>query len=431
MSTLTALLCPEFSASSTASASDGSSKAAFARIASLNIRELANNAQDVHDMALSTNLDVLAIQESLYATAVDVPGYFWLAPPCPPQASRISSSRSAFRGVGFLIKDELRSLVKVCNVKGKSNIETFWIKICGKNDFLDTFVCSAYASGPHHPAAHCQAFFSALAEKCIFYQARGDVLLLGDFNSRIGSVSGDSESNANGPRFLEMLRIAFGADNSGNYECLLNSSGANRGLPTRVEGHHKSIIDFLVCAPSGQSRVTKVHVETKNQLHGANGCGSDHNLMLLDWKPWNIDNASTNPKRQTPPYRLCWDKDALGDPAVAALYSSILTPGPSTWHNALSDLLQSSPDFLASLNPGARQVLTDGMYASWSFRVRDALCYAVPVKAVGRRSKEWSDPDLQKLLDKRRAAHASLTAYCNTMQYNTLESFSADFAWQE
>jgi hypothetical protein len=244
-------------------------------------------------------------------------------------------------------------------------------------------------------------------------------------------VSGDSESNANGPRFLEILRIAFGADNSGSYECLLNSSGANRGLPTRVEGHHKSIIDFLVCAPSGQSRVTNVHVETKNQLHGANGCGSDHNLVLLDWKLWNSDNASTNPKRQTPSYRLCWDKDALGDPAVAALCSSILTPGLSTWHNALSDLLQSSPDFLASLNLGARQVLTDGMYASWSFLVHDALCHAVPVKAVGRRSKEWWDPDLQKLLDKRRAAHASLTAYCNTMQYNTLEPFSADSPWQE
>lgn len=44
-----------------------------------------------------------------------------------------------------------------------------------------------------------------LADECVSYQGKGDVLLLRDFNARIGSISGDSDRNANGGRFLELL----------------------------------------------------------------------------------------------------------------------------------------------------------------------------------------------------------------------------------
>jgi hypothetical protein len=161
------------------------------------------------------------------------------------------------------------------------------------------------------------------------------------------------------------------------------------------------------------------------------GAEATTNLLLLDWKLWNIPGGSISLMPQTPPYRLCWDKDALADPIVAAKYSSALSPNLFSWNNASFDLLNRAPHVLASLDTGSRQVLIDGMYASWSFLVHDALCNAVPVKAVGKRSKEWWNPDLQKLLDKRNAAHASLTAYCNTLQYDTNEPFLADFAWQE
>jgi hypothetical protein len=375
-------------------------------------------------------VDILAVQESLYATAVNVPGYFWLAPQRPEQFGTAIASRCSLRGIGFLISNKYRSLVKVCKKRaGHEFIESFWIKLCGKGDYLDTYVCSVYAPGPQHGAAHCQKFFAALADECVLYQGKGDVLLLGDFNARLGNISGDSDRNANGARFLEMLRVAFSDNPAGTYTSLLNCSPDCFGLPTRVEGGHRSVIDYIICPALSRSRVSKVHVETHEQKKRANGCGSDHNLLWVDWKLWNVSDDVT--EIQSHCYRLCWKKDALSDPAIAARYNYFLTPALSSWQTAFASLI-SKQDFLLTLSIRERQILIDGAYASWNFIVHDALCRSVPVKSVGQRSRDWWDPDLQVLIDRRTAAHASLTNYCrNLPSANEGELLSSDPVWQE
>lgn len=139
---------PDLLASSTPSACPSSS--AVACIASLNFCDkLANNEQDVLAMISSACVDILAVQESLYATALNVPGYFWLAPQRPEQSLTVIASRCAQRGIGFLVCSKYRSLVEVCKKRiGQESIESFWIKICGKDNFLDTYVCCVYAPGP-------------------------------------------------------------------------------------------------------------------------------------------------------------------------------------------------------------------------------------------------------------------------------------------
>jgi hypothetical protein len=117
----------------------------------------------------------------------------------------------------------------------------------------------------------------------------GDVMLIGDFNSRIGVLAHDSAGNGNCRRFLEFLRITFSDGVDGCFKSLLNRSGANLRKPTRFENGHASVIDYLISKPLCK-RIQEVHVECESQIKGANGCGSNRNLL---WVPWELKMPSS------------------------------------------------------------------------------------------------------------------------------------------
>jgi hypothetical protein len=83
------------------------------RFGTLNVRgKLGSNVQEVVNLLSNVKLDILCIQESLHAT-IEVPDYLWVTP--KRSSSLISvASRSPLRGVGFLVKKELRNLVTTC-----------------------------------------------------------------------------------------------------------------------------------------------------------------------------------------------------------------------------------------------------------------------------------------------------------------------------
>jgi hypothetical protein len=147
-----------------------------------------------------------------------------------------------------------------------------------------------------------------LTEQCVHYSALGDILLLGNFNARIGQISGDTAENGNCRPFLEFLGLAFldGVDSS--FESLLNCSGPNKGRPTRFENGHASILDYIITKPSCR-RAKMVHVECIAEDQGANGLGSDHNLLSIDWEQIISPAGASSPRALTQPYRLCWDKN--------------------------------------------------------------------------------------------------------------------------
>jgi hypothetical protein len=279
-------------------------------IGSLNIRgKLGGNVQDAASLIDSVGLDILGIQETLHAD-VDIPGFFWLAPARTPSAQSCSAtSRSPLRGIGFLVCDELHSPVSICRrpFESRATDEILWLKISGQGRQLDTFLCNAYAPGPHRGAAICQGFFNHLSEECIHYSAMGDVILIGDFNSRIGVLAYDSAENGNCRRFLEFLCITFSDGVDGCFKSLLNCSSANLGKPIRFDNGHASLIDYLIFKPLCK-RIQEVHVECESQIKGANGCGNDDNLLWICWELKMPVFAIV-----APVYRLSWNKDALLD----------------------------------------------------------------------------------------------------------------------
>jgi hypothetical protein len=83
------------------------------RFGTLNVRgKLGSNVHEVVNLFSNVKLDILCIQESLHAT-IEVLDYLWVAP--KRSSSLISAaSRSPLRGVGFLVKKELRNLLTTC-----------------------------------------------------------------------------------------------------------------------------------------------------------------------------------------------------------------------------------------------------------------------------------------------------------------------------
>jgi hypothetical protein len=307
-------------------------------------------------------------------------------------------------------------------------VETFWIRFAGSGSQLDTYICTVYAPGPQRGNESCQSFYALLTEQCVHYSAVGDILLLGDFNARIGQISGDTAENGNCRRFLEFLGLAFsdGADSS--FKSLLNCSGPNKGRPTRFENGHASVLDYIITNPSCR-RAKMVHVECIAQDQGANGLGSDHNLLWVDWKQKISPAGASSPRALTQPYRLCWDKNAFSDPGVVKRYQSLITPALCDWSATVSSFM--SAPFLQSLPESECQILLNGLYASWFFIVHTALCCSIPIKSVGPHSKSWWDPGLQVLLDQRSAAYSALVAYTKDFNQASLSPLPADPIWQD
>lgn len=186
----------------------------------------------------------------------------------------------SYQGIGLLIKKKLKGLLTVA----KRNIEheILWLKLAGTRSTPDTYICGLYCPHAGHNSTKRRAFYADLLESCSTFAAIGEVLILGDFNARIGTVSGDLATNENGPLLIEFLRAAFADGENEAYQCLLNSTYGHHGSPTFRARGQTSIVDFIITSRESLHRVHHVHVANDTQARGANGIGSDHNLLFVD-----------------------------------------------------------------------------------------------------------------------------------------------------
>jgi hypothetical protein len=97
------------------------------------------------------------------------------------------------------------------------------------------------------------------------YQSKGDTLLLGDFNARLGDITSDCKINENADLMKEFLTMALHDGAMGEFSSILNASKFSFASPTRVEGPNSSIIDYLLAASFTLPRIRNVQVESDDQ----------------------------------------------------------------------------------------------------------------------------------------------------------------------
>jgi hypothetical protein len=144
-----------------------------------------------------------------------------------------------------------------------------------------------------------------------------------------------------------------------------------------------------------------VHVENGTQARGANGIGSDHNLLYVDWKLQIDMPECSNTIRQT------WNIFELEDPANQKAFQATLRSNFAASHadcpHVLVILNSAHPD----INTMARQqAALDIYYYTYVESIQKSLASTIFVKMVGPKNRPYWDLELRELVKLRGAAYA-------------------------
>ena len=226
------------------------------------------------------DLDVVGIQESWEKDGTEVGSkveeYAWIGKKREGQKPK---SRGA-GGVGFLVKDYLCDIVEV--IDDTKFDESIWIRVPGERGKRDMFVGNIYMPPESKSrVSDIQRRFGEIAEDVQKYKKQGEVMLVGDFNARVGKASrpddiigqyGEGKKNTNGVemcKFLESNELKTLNDRSPRPEA--------QWTWTRIcnDKRERSVLDYIV-VEHGNRKEMEVNV-------GVEDVGTtDHSLIWTE-----------------------------------------------------------------------------------------------------------------------------------------------------
>ena len=180
------------------------------RVASWNFTGLCSDCKqkEVGELLEKHNLDVVAGQESWRKkTRIEVEGYNWFG----KRRSKQNSPRGE-AGVGFLVRECLANEVEFINsVKYE---ESVWMKVRSERGREALYIECVYMPTDSTSISVVDSCYEKLKEDVLSFREKRKVVLLGDFNARVGSsvqiydVIGmfwEDMCNASGNRLLSFL----------------------------------------------------------------------------------------------------------------------------------------------------------------------------------------------------------------------------------
>ena len=226
-----------------------------------------------------------------------------------------------------------------------------------------------------------------------------DTILCGDFNARMGKVTGDSRWNPRGSKlstFIEKNSLI-------NHNTLLQYA-----KPTRVvykENNNiteTSIVDYFI----SQSQLTNPSLNIRTDL---SVLGSDHKLMVLSFDWINHDVSDDTPPD---PLRRRWKLSRLAEMPVRTAY--IITMQKQFYSKNLNHLTRAFADFLAQThstpftnndtqaNADTIEFLCQQLYDSIYYALDTVL---TPAKLRPKTWKWFWNPKLQEYANLRQACY--------------------------
>ena len=283
------------------------------RLATWNFSGLCSDRKqkEIGELLAKHNLDVVAGQESWEKeeTRIDVEGYKWFGKPRIKQNSPRGDG-----GVGFLVRECLGNEVEfINNVKYE---ESVWMKIRSERGREALYIGCVYMPTDSTSISVMDSCYERLKEDVLSFREKGKVVLLGDFNARVGrsaqlddvvGMFGENTCNASGNRLLSFL----------NEVELMICNG--RKLVTEPEWtrirpslKQKSIIDYIITDAQLLEVSGNVHVD------GTDIGSSDHLLVWME-----LGRASKTSKNRKRVIRR-WRLDRFGDDEVKLSYQNAL-----------------------------------------------------------------------------------------------------------
>ena len=222
--------------------------------------------KEIGELLTKNGIDVVAGQESWERedTRIEVEGYKWFGKPSSNQNSRRGEG-----GVGFLVRECLVSEVEC--ITSVEYEESVWMKVRGGRGGSALYVGCVYMPTDSTSVAAVDAGYVRLKEDVLSFRQNRKVVLLGDFNARVGrsveldDVIGENTCNASGNRLVSFLNEVEMVVCNGR-KFLLEPEWTR----VRPSLKQKSIIDYIITDPQLMAVSGNVHVDNTDI-----GC-SDH-----------------------------------------------------------------------------------------------------------------------------------------------------------
>jgi len=247
----------------------------------VNVRGIRANVGQIRELvrAGSVTSTLLGVGEHMLRTRsvalCSIAGYGWDAH-CDLSGKRPSG------GVGVWSSSAAADAGSLEVLDGDSS-RRIWCRLLGvgAGKRRDTFVVFCYA-----PVAArgdgVDSFWDELAREVLEFQHRGDVVVMGDLNARVGTKSGDlaGSRNHNGERLQHFM--------AATQMVMINGTRKCEGRFTRVSGASHSVLDYVLVSSAAVDRVVCMKVESF-------AIGSDHRMITLRWSRRRVGHARTVP----------------------------------------------------------------------------------------------------------------------------------------
>ena len=357
------------------------------RIGTWNFQGLCNErkALEIGEVLSKNYIDIVGGQESweLDNSKIYVPGYKWFGKP----RKSIKGKRGE-GGVGFLVSELLIDDVTI--IKDVKCNETIWLRIKIRSG-VDLYIGCVYMPTQGNVKQVCNDRFNLLEEDICMFQSKGRVLVLGDFNARVGKgedvddvvgMFGENTCNSNGNLLIELLH---------NCNLMVCNCRTLQSDPqwTRVQSRlgHKSIIDYIITDKALMKASSDVFVDRTDIG------SSDHYLVWFE-----LGRSFGRNRKKAKRILYKWRVDRLQDKTTRSEYQAELGIHANDFFQMLRDLYREGV---------VGEELVRRMASKWEKVVDKAASIALGRKLIiCGRSVSWWDDELRQLVKDRRACFA-------------------------
>ena len=239
---------------------------------------------------LAVSYDVFGfIETKLVQQPPSITGYFCLY-------RQASETRSG--GIAVYFKKKFQFITSI--VSRSKDFCTLWIKLRGHPD---CYLCFVYApTDCKKRSLESQDFFDKLHVDFNFYSRKGSVICFGDFNTRLGKITGDRSvsgnfvKNRNFDNFMGFLNGIDGVILNSRFAC-----GQYTNTHTKGKKGGRSIVDFAVVKKQDLFRVSCLLVH-KLYFLGKSGSSMAHDSIIETNVVAPVNNSSCSPAEPRPVY---------------------------------------------------------------------------------------------------------------------------------
>ena len=234
------------------------------KVMTINTRGIKSKTTSITAALHMNGTHIAAITETLLTGNEDVQisGYQWLGQNIPQKGG----------GVGFLIRNDIKSLIEEMNTPPSTTLESKWITLKSASKIAIGVV---YGKQETASKEEVEQQFQELTTVTNRMQQQCEVIILGDLNAKIeiNKQQCKQKLSRNGSLLQEFLKQT---------NTVINTTEKHQGTWTRVNRRNnseKSVIDYIITGYPMKTKVVESATDTDNMYQIAGINQTDHNVI--------------------------------------------------------------------------------------------------------------------------------------------------------